>query len=46
MTVTMITVGYGDIVPVSDIETIVAILSMLIACGVFAYTVNAIGMII
>jgi hypothetical protein len=46
MTVTMITVGYGDIVPISDLETLVAIISMLIACGVFAYTVNAIGMII
>lgn len=46
MTVTMITVGYGEIVPVSNIETIIAILSMLIACGVFAYTINAIRMII
>ena len=37
----MITVGYGDIVPVSDNEKIYAIFAMLLACGVFAYTMNS-----
>jgi hypothetical protein len=39
----MCTVGYGDIVPYNDVERIVAIFGILIACGVFAYSVNSIG---
>ena len=46
MTVTMITVGYGDITPTNNIETVVNIISMMIACGVFGYSFNAIGTII
>jgi hypothetical protein len=46
MTVTMITVGYGDIAPTNNFETIVNIVSMMIACGVFGYSFNAIGTII
>jgi hypothetical protein len=46
MTVTMITVGYGEITPKNNQETIVCIISMLLACGVFGYSFNAIGAII
>lgn len=38
-----ITVGYGDIVPVNTNEMILCILTMLIACGVFGYSLNIIG---
>jgi len=41
---TMLTVGYGDIVPVNIIERIVNILGMLLGCGVFAYSMNSIGL--
>lgn len=39
----MITVGYGDFVPVTNIERVVGIMAMLISCVVFAYSLNAIG---
>ena len=42
----MITVGYGDIVPTTNLEMIIAIITMVISCGVFAYSVNAIGQIL
>ena len=42
----MITVGYGDIIPLTPQERIVAITSMLGACCVFAYIMNSIGGII
>lgn len=45
-TVTMITVGYGDIVPSNNSEKILCIFTMLIACGVFGYSLNIIGVII
>jgi hypothetical protein len=35
----MITVGYGDISPVSSNEKIVTIGITLISCGVFAYVI-------
>lgn len=35
MTVTMVTVGFGDISPVNDGEILLCIITMLIACGVF-----------
>ena len=43
---TMITVGYGDITPVNDIEHICASGTMFLACGVFAFSLNSIGMIV
>ncbi|KAL4434930.1 hypothetical protein ABPG74_021269 [Tetrahymena malaccensis] len=42
-TVTMITVGFGDFSPVNNGERLICIASMLISCGVFAYSINAIG---
>ncbi|KAL4468882.1 hypothetical protein ABPG72_009152 [Tetrahymena utriculariae] len=45
-TVTMTTVGYGDIVPTNQIETMVSIFMMLFSSGVFAFTLNQIGMIL
>ena len=36
--VTMVTVGYGDITPASNIEYCLSIMTMLIGCGVFGYT--------
>ncbi len=41
----MITVGYGDITPVTVSEKIYCIFITLISCGVFAYVVNTIGSI-
>lgn len=40
---TMLTVGYGDIVPVNAIERIINIVVMLLGCGVFGYSMNKIG---
>ncbi len=42
----MITVGYGDVVPVNPGEKIFAIFTMLLACGVFAYTMNTMGTVL
>ena len=42
----MITVGYGDILPVNEGEMKLCIITMLIACAVFGYSMNIIGQII
>ena len=42
----MITVGYGDITPLTVTEKLYVIFVTLIACGVFAYSINSIGFII
>jgi len=43
---TMTTVGYGDVSPITRNEKIVAVLAMLVASGVFAYTMNRINVIL
>ena len=40
-----ITVGYGDILPVSNTEKVYVIVNTLISCGVFGYAINSIGSI-
>lgn len=42
-TITMITVGYGDITPQNQPERIYVIIIVIISGTVFAYTVNMIG---
>jgi len=42
---TMITVGYGDIVPNTTNEKLFAIVAMLISSGVFGYVMNRVGCI-
>jgi len=42
----MVTVGYGDIYPVTEIEKIVSIGLMYVSCGVFGYIMNKIGNIL
>lgn len=39
----MITVGYGDITPISPYEKTYVIGMAIMSCGVFAYSVNTIG---
>jgi hyperpolarization activated cyclic nucleotide-gated potassium channel 2 len=40
---TMITVGYGDIVPVTEYEMIITIFTQIVASGVFAFSMNSIN---
>ena len=44
--VTMLTVGYGDIVPPNKNEIIVCIVSIVLGCVVYAYNISSIGMIL
>ncbi|KAL4510497.1 hypothetical protein ABPG72_004651 [Tetrahymena utriculariae] len=44
-TVTMVTVGYGDISPQTDIERLFSIFTVLSACCVFAYSISEVGSI-
>ena len=36
----MITIGYGDIGPVNNLENVYVSITALLSCGVFAYAVN------
>jgi len=36
----MLTVGYGDIIPVNPLETTVLTLVMFLGCGVFGFLIN------
>ncbi|CAD8086199.1 unnamed protein product [Paramecium sonneborni] len=45
-TVTMFTIGYGDVVPISYLERIVAILYMMICSIQLSYSVSTVGAII
>ena len=42
-TTTMLTVGYGDIVPVTISEKIVCMVAMFMACAVFGYSMNMVN---
>lgn len=44
--ITMLTIGYGDIIPSTNTEKIYVIVVSFIACGIFAYSFNSIGSII
>ncbi len=37
--------GFGDIRPQNNLEVGVCIMTVMISCGVYAYTINAIGLI-
>jgi len=43
---TMITVGYGDITPVTMVERLVTVFAMLLGCGMFGYSMNSIGILL
>ncbi|KAL4461448.1 hypothetical protein ABPG74_016072 [Tetrahymena malaccensis] len=45
-TITMITVGYGDIVPTRTTERQLALIITLFSCAVYAYSINVIGLIL
>lgn len=38
----MITVGYGDILPSTDAERLFSVFFMILASGVFGYSMNSI----
>ena len=44
--VTILTVGYGDIVPKNNTELIFTIFTIFFGCGLFAYFINAVGIIV
>lgn len=44
--ITMMTVGYGDISPKNEFETLIAMIVVVFGCGVYAYNINSIGMIL
>lgn len=43
--ITMCTIGYGDITPISAIEKIYVIIMTSVSCGIYAYAVNVVGSI-
>ncbi|KAL4484460.1 hypothetical protein ABPG74_019637 [Tetrahymena malaccensis] len=45
ITVTMITVGFGDVRPTNVIEVLVCIFLMMTCCVIFGFTINSIGQI-
>ncbi|KAL4427571.1 hypothetical protein ABPG74_012962 [Tetrahymena malaccensis] len=45
ITITMVTIGYGDITPVNSIEIIYSLFISFITCGLFGYCINFIGSI-
>lgn len=42
----MTTVGYGDFVPVNEMERTVSLVIIVVSSGVFAYSMNTIGSIL
>jgi hypothetical protein len=45
-TITTLTIGYGDVGPVTNPERVFVIFVALIICGVFGYSITSIGDII
>ena len=44
--VTMNTVGFGDITPTNKLEVSFCVVFIFLACGIFAYSINSIGIIL
>jgi len=44
--VTMNTVGFGDLTPQNPLEILFVIVFIFLACGIFAYSLNSIGVIV
>lgn len=44
--IAMITVGFGDIVPINMYEKIYVVLMTCFSCGIFAFAINTIGNIV
>lgn len=40
---TMVTVGYGDITPVTTLERLTTMTSMIVGAGLYAYIINEIS---
>lgn len=41
----MVTVGYGDISPITLVEKVTVIFLTMVSCGIFAFAVSTIGQI-
>ncbi len=41
----MMTIGYGDILPITSLERIYVIILTVISSGIFGYSMNTIGSI-
>ena len=44
--VVMNTVGFGDLTPQNDNERLYCVVFIYVACGIFAYTINCVGVIV
>jgi len=44
--VTMMTVGYGDIIPLNNIEVLFTLIAIIAGCAIYAYNLNSIGLIL
>jgi hypothetical protein len=42
----MVTVGYGDICGQNDYEILFSSFTMILACGVFGFSINSIGIFV
>ncbi len=44
--ITVMTIGYGDVVPTNEFERLFVLITGLFGCMVFAYSINTIGVIV